>query len=82
MNKETISPAPWHDNGNEIVDGNGKVIGGAFSNEDGALMAAAPDLLAALQEVFVIGDRLVGDVYGYEFVTAARAAIAKATGAA
>ena len=58
MSKETISPAPWHDNGNEIVDGNGKVIGGAFSNEDGTLMAAAPELLALLVESqsFIGGD--------------------------
>jgi hypothetical protein len=43
------------------------------------LIAAAPELLAALQEVFVIGDRLVSDVYGHEFVEKARAAIQKAT---
>jgi hypothetical protein len=40
----------------------------------------ASDLLEALQEVFVIGDRLVDDVYGYEFVQKAKAAIAKALG--
>lgn len=43
------------------------------------LIASAPELLEALREVFVIGDRLVSDVYGYEFVVKARAAIAKAT---
>jgi uncharacterized NAD-dependent epimerase/dehydratase family protein len=44
------------------------------------LIEASPDLLEALQEVFVIGDRLVADVYGHEFKEKARAAIAKATG--
>lgn len=49
---------------------------------DLSLIAAAPDLLEALKEVFVIGDRLVDDVYGTEFVEKARAAIAKAEGGA
>lgn len=31
--------------------------------------------LEALEEVFVIGDRLVDDVYGYEFVDKAKTAI-------
>lgn len=39
------------------------------------------ELLGALKEVFIIGDRLVSDVYGDEFVEKARAAIAKAEGA-
>lgn len=43
-----------------------------------ALVSAAPELLEALQEVFVIGDKLVDDVYGYEFALKAKAAIAKA----
>ena len=46
------------------------------------LIASAPELLALLQEVFSIGDRLVDDVYGHEFVQNAKAAITKATGAA
>jgi hypothetical protein len=45
------------------------------------LISAAPDLLEALKVVFVIGDRCVSDIYGYEFKMKARAAIAKATGA-
>lgn len=51
---------------------------GRFTAEQAHLIAAAPELLAALEEVFVIGDRLVSDVYGYEFVGKARSAIAKA----
>lgn len=47
---------------------------------DARLIAAAPELLAIVQEVFVIGDRLVDDVYGHEFVQNAKAAIAKALG--
>lgn len=79
MSKETISPAPWHDNGNEIVDGNGKVIGGAFSNEDGALMAAAPDLLAALYGCYKV--MLSNGLDECDEHDAAAAAIAKATDA-
>ncbi|WP_321905174.1 hypothetical protein [Paraburkholderia tropica] len=44
------------------------------------LMAASPELFEALQEVFAIGERLVSDVYGSEFVGKARAALAKALG--
>lgn len=44
------------------------------------LIDAAPELLEALKEVFVIGEKLVDDVYGYEFRQMAKAAIAKATG--
>lgn len=44
------------------------------------LIAAAPELLEALEEVFSIGDHLVTDVYGYEFAVKARAVIAKALG--
>jgi hypothetical protein len=42
------------------------------------LHALNAQMLEALQEVFVIGDRLVADVYGREFVHTARAAIAAA----
>lgn len=42
--------------------------------------ALRAQMLAALQEVFVIGDRLVDDVYGHEFVEKARAAIRAAAG--
>ena len=58
-------------------------LGGLNGQEANAiLIAAAPDLLEVVREVFVIGDRLVDDVYGYEFVKKAKAAIVKATGGA
>ena len=48
----------------------------AFSKADAALIAAAPDLLAALKEVVRISDRK------HDAWDTARAAIAKATGEA
>lgn len=52
-----------------------------FSGEANArLIAAAPDLLALVQEVLSIGNSLVRDVYGSEFLESALATIARATG--
>ena len=42
-------------------------------NEMTTFKAERDGLLAALEEVFSIGDRLVSDVYGGEFVNATRA---------
>ena len=44
------------------------------------LIAAAPDLLAALREVFSLDASLIRDIYGSEFVDRASAAITKAIG--
>ena len=50
----------------------------AIKAERDALRAVNAGLVEALTEVFSIGDRLVSDVYGGEFVHEARAALAKA----
>lgn len=50
----------------------------AIKAERDALRAVNAELVEALTEVFSIGDRLVSDVYGGEFVHEARAALAKA----
>ena len=39
------------------------------------------ELVDVVKEVFSIGERLVDDVYGYEFVQKAKAVLAKAQGA-
>lgn len=45
------------------------------------LIAAAPDLLDALQEaISMLGSRLIKDTFGYEWHEKATSAIAKATG--
>lgn len=54
----------------------------ALVAERDSLLVVKSELLEALEEVFVIGDRLVSDVYGHEFVEKARAAISKARGEA
>ena len=51
----------------------------AIKAEADSLRAVNAELLDALTEVFSIGDRLVSDVYGGEFVHKARAAIASAS---
>ena len=58
----------------------GNWVRGKETNANARLISAAPELLAALEEVFIIGDRLVSDVYGTDFVRSAKAAIAKARG--
>ena len=39
------------------------------------------ELVDVVKEVFSIGERLVDDVYGYDFVQKAKAVLAKAQGA-
>lgn len=86
------TPGPWFAKGRyigtknhmsyigECRDVNGNWSDDAKASADAQLIASAPELLEALKEVFVIGDRLVDDVYGREFVEKAKAAIAKAEG--
>lgn len=45
------------------------------------LIAAAPELLDIATEIMSIGDSLVRDIYGSEFLESIKQAIAKATGA-
>jgi hypothetical protein len=52
----------------------------ACSDADGVLMAAAPELLEALQSIVNFWDEQVPTVHVNEMHIAARAAIAKATG--
>ena len=83
-----ITPTPWRigaiESGMVAIDGaNGEEVTGFVSPEDGHLIAAAPDLLAALQDVDALwmhhsiahGDGKISPLH--EKVIAA---IAKATG--
>lgn len=72
-----ISMTPWRrgigNDCNTVYDAQGSVVADRVGTNDGTLIAAAPDLLAALQGVLRVADRKT-----VEF-DAARAAIAKAT---
>ena len=75
-----ITPTPWRigaiESGMVAIDGaNGEEITGFVSPEDGRLIAAAPDLLAALKRCKF--DSLNMTLDDLEFC---RAAIARATG--
>lgn len=59
-----------------IVEHDGKPFAAIYKDADAHLIAAAPDLLAALQGVMRVADRKTDEF------DAARAAIQKATGAA
>jgi len=82
------TPGPWQCGGRFITanDG-GRIVISATETipvADARLIAAAPDLLAALQDLLRIADGsepCVGEGYGIK-LNAARGAIAKATGAA
>lgn len=52
----------------------------AWQEQERRHRAIENDLISALEEVFIIGERLVSDVYGSEFVRSAKAAIVKARG--
>lgn len=76
------TPGPWTRNDGEVRAKNyGLIVRGYYGRQDGEgaanirLIAAAPELLAALQGVVRVADRATDEF------DAARAAIAKATGA-
>lgn len=79
------TPGPWHAQGREVVSEDGTLIAktsfGGACHEDAALMAAAPDLLAALSRL--VGERMpCPTATGHALADcpwcAARAALAKA----
>jgi len=77
----TISPPPWTFKDHGIYDARGRMLSflGSIA-ENGPLMAAAPDLQAALRELVARIDRqfvsYTGGVFEPE-LTGARAALAK-----
>jgi hypothetical protein len=86
------TPGPWHvevyneGRNMDIQDAQGR---GVLTKENARLIAAAPDLLAALEDMVEAlaldrledGGQFICEAYGEHF-TAARAAIAKARGEA
>lgn len=76
---EGVKRDGWSINGPDVVPDYENPL---FNEADARLIAAAPDLLEALREVFSLDASLIRDIYGSEFVDRARAAIAKATGEA
>ncbi len=84
-----ITPTPWRigaiESGMVAIDGdNGEEVTGFVSPEDGRLIAAAPDLLEALQNIAEYwnqdqNEAAMADACWHAIHTA-RAAIAKATG--
>ena len=82
MTTYITTPAKMH-SGHDIRDERGHMVAIVHSAKIAALMAAAPDLLAALKEMYALyEDHAQYDEEGYETaaINAARAAIARATG--
>jgi len=80
MTQTTYTPGPWDWQDNRLVgDLNGDGVSVSFHNPDNArLIAAAPDLLAALSDIVASSDANCGDSLANAIETA-RAAITKAT---
>lgn len=86
------TPGPWHVDGLAVFCANGSLVAEAhedyftFTEVDQAnarLIAAAPDLLKALQAIVELDDGDVPAMWPFQAdFEAARAAIAKATGGA
>jgi len=84
--KATHTPGPWLANDDGLVWSDHTSLGkenviGAFTQADAALIASAPELLAALYKIVAINGSTGGDkALVAEFKHIARAAIAKAKG--
>jgi len=81
MSETKFTPGPWkigaYESGRMAVDGaNGEEVTGYIDIEDAHLIAAAPDLYNALEEVIRISDRK------HDAWDKAKAALAKARGEA
>ena len=83
-----ITPTPWRigaiESGMVAIDGaNGEEVTGFVSPEDGRLIAAAPDLLEALQVMvrdYAAAHASIGDFEMSPALLQAQRAIARATG--
>lgn len=93
MTKTNWTPGPWHVNGTKSIRGpRGEYIAKAHwlnGSTDAHLIAAAPDLYAALEatltqwvDLAISGDAGLWDPEAEDHVIAARAALAKARGEA
>lgn len=83
------TPIPWgyakgyepHNQGQVYYEDNGQTLAVTYNDEDGAnarLIAAAPDMLAALQEL--LADSYLGNPINGDRMRAAREAVAKIEG--
>ena len=83
------TPIPWcyvkgyepHNQGQVYYEDNGRAVALTYNDEDGAnarLIAAAADMLAALQEL--LADSYLGNPINGDRMRAAREAVAKAGG--
>jgi hypothetical protein len=79
------TPAPWKAGDGYArhkyhIYGKRTMVASVENNEDIALIAAAPDLLAALEYLLPIAAKNVETSFGKDAIRIARAAIAKAKG--
>ena len=60
MSNTKHTPTPWSDNGNEIIDARGAVVGGAVTDKDAAFMIRAcnshDQLVSALRNLIAASD--------------------------
>ncbi|HCR1961872.1 TPA: hypothetical protein ONC42_000520 [Enterobacter kobei] len=81
------TPGPWHVMRGDVLDKNGRMVAciegfcpGEIEIYDAKLIAAAPDLLEALQKMFRAGQKQNWNERYESEMSAARAAISKALG--